>query len=114
MEVRGPQQEPGQGREAIGSGQISGFSISNQTVIDQREPVATGLEPLPYGHLLIRCQLIKSTGLDGFDQTVQSGVEGIQGHIQRTALSALVCCWIPEFHTSILFEYTFYDKPFSP
>jgi hypothetical protein len=54
------------------------------------------------------------TRFDGFDQTVQSGVEGIQGHIQRRALIAFACwCWIPEFNTPILFESVFDDNPFS-
>jgi hypothetical protein len=57
--------------------------------------------------------LIKPNSFDGFDHTIQGTVEGIQGHIQRTAFCALVCCWIPEFHTPILFEDLFDDKSFS-
>ena len=84
-----------------------------RAVVDQRQPVPEGFEALPDGYLLVCCKLIKPTGFDGFDHTIQSIVEGIQGHIQPTALSALVRCWIPEFHTSILFESVFDDKPFS-
>jgi hypothetical protein len=46
------------------SGQIGGFSIGNQAVVDQGEPVAEGFEASPDGHFLICCELIKPTGFD--------------------------------------------------
>jgi hypothetical protein len=95
-----PHQESGHAGGTVAASQIGGFSVGNQVVVDQWQPVATGLEALPYGHLLICCELVKSTGFDGFDQTIQGGVEGIQGHIHRCAFDALLCWWIPEFHTT--------------
>jgi hypothetical protein len=44
--------------------QIGGFSIGNQAVVDQGEPVAEGFEASPDGHFLICCELIKPTGFD--------------------------------------------------
>jgi hypothetical protein len=81
-------------------------------VIDQRQPVPQGFQPVPHRHLLIGCELIKRTGFDGFDYIGEGGVVGIQGHIQRRALIAFGCWWIPEFHTPILFESVFDDNPF--
>ena len=97
----------------MAAGQIGGLRISNQTVVDQRQPVAEGFEPSPDRHLLICGELIKTTGFDGFDQTSHSGVDGIQGHIQHRTLFAFGCWWIPEFHAFILFESVFGDKLFS-
>ena len=54
--------------------------------------------------------MIKPTGFDGVDQASEGALKGIQGHIQPSALNALLSYWIPEFHMTILFENLFDDK----
>ena len=53
-ELEHPHQKLGEVGEAIGLGQIAGFGVSNQTVVDQRQPVPEGFEPLPPADLLRR------------------------------------------------------------
>jgi hypothetical protein len=57
--------------------------------------------------------LIKTARFSGFHEFGEVVVELVEDRIQPATLSALVCCWFPEFHTSILFEYVFDDKLFS-
>ena len=68
---------------------------------------------LPHRHLLCDVELIKTACFARLDQTVQGGLESVQGHIQPAALHALRCWWIPEFHASILFESVFDGDSFS-
>jgi hypothetical protein len=81
-------------------------------VVDEWQPVPTAFEPLPQCHLLIGCELIKPTGFNLLDHIIESGVEGVEGHIEWAALVALSCVVVPEFHTSILFESVFDGKRF--
>ena len=105
-------QEPGHAGGTVAASQIGGLSVGYQAVVDQWQPVAEGFEALPYGDLLCCCELIKTVGFNGFHEFGQVVVKFVEDHIQPTALS-LHCCWIPEFHTNILFEPVFDDKLFS-
>ena len=77
-------------------------------VIHEGQPVPEGFEPLPQHHFLIRCELIKSTRLDGIEEFGEVIVAFVEDPIQPAALRAL-----PEFHIPILFESVFDDNPFS-
>ena len=54
--------------------------------------------------------MLKPTGFNRFQQFGQVIVESVEDHIQPAAFSVLVCCWIPESHMNILFEYVFENK----
>ena len=43
----------------------------------------------------------------------ECGIEGVEGHLHRTALFALVWYAVPELHASIVFEHVFDEKLFS-
>jgi hypothetical protein len=113
---RGQQQPAGQqhrqGGEAVRPRQISGFRISDQPVVDQRQPAAESLELLPKADLLSRIELIKTAALDRVEEFGIHVVESVQDHIQRGALSAFSHIVIPELHASILFEDVFDSKFF--
>jgi hypothetical protein len=78
-------------------------------VIDQRNPVAEGLEALPPRQLLGGIQLIQTAAFHCFDEFSEVGVEFVEDHIQPAALRRRDC-WVPELHTCILFEYLFDSK----
>jgi hypothetical protein len=82
-------------------------------VIDEREFVAEGFDLLPQSDLLGGFQVIESTGVDGSKEFGEVVVEVVEDVIGRRALVARRCCWVPEFHTSILFEDVFDNKLFS-
>ena len=82
-------------------------------MVDYGQPVPEGFQPMPQGHFCCGVELLKPTRFNRFHEFGQVIVESVEDHIQPAAFNALVCCWIPEFHTSILFEDVFDDKPFS-
>jgi hypothetical protein len=110
--LRHPRHELGHGGAAVSLGQIVGFTVADQLMIDQRQPVPDGFDALPHSQLFGRRQLIKSAGFHRGDQISESRVQGIEGLIYRRALFALSRRWIPEFHASILFENMFANKLF--
>jgi hypothetical protein len=57
--------------------------------------------------------LVKSAGFEGVDQVGEGCVDVVEGLIEPTARFARRCCWIPEFHASIVFEDAFENKLFS-
>ena len=81
--------------EQYSSGQVGGFGVGDQTVIDQRQPVPEGFEPLPHRDLLVAVELIKTAGFDGVDQLGEAVVEGVEGRIQPTARSRVVAVGSP-------------------
>jgi hypothetical protein len=87
--------------------------VGDQPVVDQGEFVAEAFEALPHRHLLVVLQLIKSAVFGGVDEVGECGIEGVEGHLHRTALFALVWYAVPELHTDIIFEDAFDDKAFS-
>jgi hypothetical protein len=70
-----PHQEPGEVVEVALAGQIAGFRISDQAVVDEREPVPEGLELLPEADLLSCIELFQSARFNGVEQTVECVVE---------------------------------------
>ena len=57
--------------------------------------------------------MIQSTGVDGCEEFGEVVVEVVEDLIGRRALLARRCWWLPELHTSIVFEDAFDDKLFS-
>ena len=82
-------------------------------MIDERESVAEGFELLPHSDLLGGFEVIQSTGVDGCEEFGEVVVEVVEDLIGRRALLARRCWWLPELHTSIVFEDAFDDKLFS-
>ena len=112
-ELEGPHQKLGEGGAAIGFGQVVGFGVSNQTVVDQWQPVPEGFEFPPPADLLRGIQLIKAAALNRFQDFAVDVVEFVEDHIQPGAFGALCSCLVPEFHAPIVFEDVFDDKPIS-
>ena len=74
-------------------------------------PVAEGFEALPYGDLLCCCELIKTIGFNGFQESVKR--RGVCRGLHPADCASVAPLLIPEFHTNILFEPVFDDNPFS-
>jgi hypothetical protein len=91
--------------------QVGSIGMRDQLVINHRQPVAEGFEPLPHRDLLRSVKLIKRARFDGGDQAVKGGVEGVEGQIYRRALVAPSCGLVLEFHTSIIIKTVFYGTP---
>ena len=96
----------------MAAGQITGFRVGNQTMINDGELVAEGFEALQHCELCGGIKLIKPTGFYGGDQIGESVVEGVEGRIQRRRVSADSSAAVPELHAPILFEDVFDDKRF--
>jgi hypothetical protein len=78
-------------------GEVAGFGIDDQAMINQRELVADAFKALPYRYLLHRVELFQSTGFDRLDQIGDGVIQSLHGHLQRCAFSA-VAQVVPEFH----------------
>ena len=70
-------------------GQIAGFGVGDQTVVNQWQPVPEGFEPLPPGDLLRGIELIKTAGFHRVEQFGEVVVELVENHIQPGAFGAL-------------------------
>jgi len=90
-ELQGAGQQHLQVGEAVLTGQIAGLRLGDQLVVDERQPVPEGFEPLPKADLLRRTELIKTASLNSVDQTIERIVEGVQGLIKLGAFRALTC-----------------------
>jgi hypothetical protein len=103
----------GHGGAAVAGSQITGVGSCDQSVVDERELVAEGFEPLPHRHRGGSIKVIKTAGFKHGKEFAEGVVEFVEDHIQLVALNALSIVVVPEFHASIIFEYVFDDKSFS-
>ena len=67
------------------------FRISNQSVVDHRQPVPERFEPPPKADLPRSAELLKTAGFNRVDQTSEGVVEDGQRHIELGAFRALTC-----------------------
>jgi hypothetical protein len=82
-ELQNPGQESAHAGEAIAAGQIGSFSVSDQTMINQRQPIPNALEPVPQCQLGSVIELIKLTAVNLFDHLGERRIKSVQGRIQR-------------------------------
>jgi hypothetical protein len=81
--LQNPGQESAHAGEAIAAGQIGSFSVSDQTMINQRQPIPNALEPVPQCQLGSVIELIKLTAVNLFDHLGERRIKSVQGRIQR-------------------------------
>jgi hypothetical protein len=92
--------KPGQVGEAVLTSQIRCFGVSDQTMVNERQPIPERFEPLPKADLLDSVQLLEPACLYGVEKFGVHVVEFVENRIQPGALSALGSVWVPELHAS--------------
>jgi hypothetical protein len=82
-ELQDPTQESANAAEAIAAGQIGSYGVSDQTMINQWQPIPNAFKPVPKCQLGGVVVLIKLTAANLFDHLGERGIKSVQGRIQR-------------------------------